>query len=327
MMDSFRREKGIDNILLCSGYRSTEQQQGLYDEDLAETGLDYSLRVALPGYSEHETGYALDLDIVEGEYDGTGDYAYIDRICKSFGYILRYTADKTNITKIEYEPWHYRYVGVPHASYITDNRLVLEEYIAILEELYNFSNGDLLETTAPDGVVYGIYYYDMENLGFNVPVPSDKEYSISGTNTGGVVITFDTGKRGDYKAVMDENLKNLSENYLSKVMPTETQTDTEEDTTLWSWEDEGGIDYEGNDDGSYDGGDNGDSDGYNEENGEEGNGDGGDNSGGDGDDSESGDDFVPEIADVGSEKSFGSVTTPPPKETSKKKYVPVEYDV
>ena len=53
----------------------------------------------------------------------------------------------------------------------------------------------------------------------------------------------------------------------------------------------------------------------------------GDNSGGDGDGSDSGDDFVPEIADVGSEKSFGSVTTPPPKETSKKKYVPVEYDV
>ena len=85
MLDAFYVATGHQDMIVISGYRTTQQQQELYDADLAETGEQTSTRVALPGHSEHESGYALDFSLytdgVQYDYDGTGEYAWINENC------------------------------------------------------------------------------------------------------------------------------------------------------------------------------------------------------------------------------------------------------
>lgn len=201
MLDDFYEATQKDDIVVCSGYRTKEGQQELYDADLESTGLDYSTRVALPGYSEHESGYSIDLTLAENEYDGTGDYAWINEHCSEYGFILRYPENKTSITQIEYESWHYRYVGIPHAEYIMTSGMCLEEYIDMLKN-YKVSeeSTSIFEYTAKDGKIYDIYYVEADTSSDStyIPFPSDKDYSISGNNTDGFIIWFDTGKTGTY---------------------------------------------------------------------------------------------------------------------------------
>ena len=64
---------------------------------------------------------------MQSDYDGTGDYARINENCSHYGYVLRYTEDKQDTTGIQAEPWHYRYVGQPHAAYMQENSVCLEE--------------------------------------------------------------------------------------------------------------------------------------------------------------------------------------------------------
>jgi D-alanyl-D-alanine carboxypeptidase len=200
MLDKFYEETDNDNVVVCSGYRTSETQQELYDEDLESTGLDYSTRVALPGYSEHESGFSIDLTLYDGEYDGTGEYSWIDENCAKYGFILRYPESKTELTSIEYEPWHYRYVGVPSAEYIMKNDLCLEEYISLLKTSYQVSDdgSNILEFTSSDGKIYAIYYVaaDESSDSTYVPVPTDVDFEISGNNQDGFIISFDTGRTG-----------------------------------------------------------------------------------------------------------------------------------
>ena len=90
--------------------------------------------VAVPGTSEHQLGLAVDL--VSSEYTGlderqeeTGSYQWLVKHCAEYGFILRYPNDKTEITGIIYEPWHFRYVGVEAAREIMDQGICLEEYL------------------------------------------------------------------------------------------------------------------------------------------------------------------------------------------------------
>ena len=192
MLDDFYRDTGDDSILVLSGYRTQELQQQLYDEDLEETGLDYSDRVSKPGYSEHQTGYSIDLSISDGEYDGTGIYSWIDEHCAEYGIILRYPDAKQDITNIRYEPWHYRYVGKPHAAYITQNHLCLEEYINLIETTYPYE-GEHLVIADTDGKLYEVYYYakDQEYDSTMVAVPAGRAYTICGTNSNGFIVTVE----------------------------------------------------------------------------------------------------------------------------------------
>ena len=171
------------------------QQQELYDADLEDTGEDTSTLVAKPGYSEHETGYAMDFSLFEdgisADYDGTGEYDWINQNCAHYGFILRYPENKTDLTEIRYESWHYRYVGQPHAYYMQQNDLCLEEYT---ETLKDYSVDNPLEITNWDGKVYQIYYVPAEaGDSTYVMVPPDQEYTVSGNNVDGFIITVDTG--------------------------------------------------------------------------------------------------------------------------------------
>lgn len=89
--------------------------------------------VARPGTSEHQIGLAVDFNSVEGSFKDTKAYAWLIENCTDYGFILRYTKEKQEITGIIPEPWHYRYVGVQAAKKMTEENLCLEEFI----EKYN----------------------------------------------------------------------------------------------------------------------------------------------------------------------------------------------
>ena len=131
-------EKNIQ-IELCSGYRSIERQQELYEEFKEQYGEEYAKNiVAPPGTSEHHTGLALDIGLVidqkkliENEELMNKDNIYkeIHKHLKDFGFILRYNETKEEITGYPYEPWHIRYVGKTVAKIIYENNWTLEEYL------------------------------------------------------------------------------------------------------------------------------------------------------------------------------------------------------
>lgn len=134
---------GVD-LLICSSYRSVDRQVVLFNNQIQEfksygyndeDALTEAAKwVAIPGTSEHHTGLALDIvtptyQVLDFGYEETDAFKWLYSHCTEYGFILRYPKDKTDITKIVYEPWHYRYVGVEAAKYIHENNLCLEEYI------------------------------------------------------------------------------------------------------------------------------------------------------------------------------------------------------
>lgn len=146
-------EAGL-TLYATSGYRSYSTQKAVFDRKAAERGEQAANRsVAKPGYSEHQTGLAMD---IEGETTlGTGlteafgespEGIWVAEHCHEYGFIIRYPKDKTNITGYTYEPWHIRYVGVEAAMEITELGVTFEEYILMvrgdrIEEL----KGDVMQ--------------------------------------------------------------------------------------------------------------------------------------------------------------------------------------
>lgn len=124
-------------IVPVSGYRSNVEQTHIYESSLLENGADFTKKfVALPGCSEDQTGLAIDLainqeviDFIRPDFPYDGICGEFRKLAPKFGFIERYPKGKEQITGIAHEPWHFRYVGCPHAEIITTNNLTLEEYI------------------------------------------------------------------------------------------------------------------------------------------------------------------------------------------------------
>ena len=132
------KKKGIQ-IELDSVYRSVARQKEIVAEFTQKYGADYVKQyVAVPGYSEHHTGLAVDIClVVDGKVIDDNDemiaqkeiFAQIHPLLAEYGFILRYPQGKERITGYSYEPWHFRYVGKETAKKICDAGLVLEEYL------------------------------------------------------------------------------------------------------------------------------------------------------------------------------------------------------
>lgn len=136
------RDDGV-NLIVCSPYRDIDRQTMLFGNKVDRYmggGMSYmdaynlaSQAVTVPGSSEHQIGLAVDI-ITDGYSsldEGFGDTAagkWLADNSAKYGFILRYPSGKEEITSIEYEPWHFRYVGVDAANVITDNGLCLEEF-------------------------------------------------------------------------------------------------------------------------------------------------------------------------------------------------------
>ena len=194
MMSDFAKEYGETDIMVSCGYRSLETQTQLLreeqyysepdDENEGETGEQW---VARPGYSEHQTGYAFDFDLnlKEGgkigiNYDGQGEYSWLNKNCSEYGFIVRYIEGKENITGYNYEPWHFRYVGLPHAQYMEDHKITLEEYLDIVRK---HTGDDAILMEDHDGTFWCIYYVPADDgETTEIAVPEDYEYYISGDN-------------------------------------------------------------------------------------------------------------------------------------------------
>ena len=130
----------LGDIVPVSGWRSRAEQQQIWDDSMAENGEDFTRKyVAIPGCSEHQTGLAIDLalrsdsiDFIRPDFPYDGVCGRFRAIADDYGFIERYPAGKEKITGIAAEPWHFRYVGRPHARLMRDMGLTLEEYVELL---------------------------------------------------------------------------------------------------------------------------------------------------------------------------------------------------
>ncbi|MEG1044551.1 MAG: M15 family metallopeptidase [Oscillospiraceae bacterium] len=132
------------SLWCASGYRSYDLQKKLWDKRYAanlETYKDEDIAytktlewTAYPGRSEHQSGLAVDFNMVDTSFETTKEAKWLYKNAADYGFILRYPKGKTDITKTSYEPWHFRYVGTEYASKIEDSGLCLEEYLEQMEK-------------------------------------------------------------------------------------------------------------------------------------------------------------------------------------------------
>ena len=192
LMDSIN---GWNYIVPVSGWRSFEEQTKIWNDTIKKSGPEFTKKfVAAPGHSEHQSGLAIDLglkqkniDFICPEFPYTGICQKFRSLAADYGFIQRYPADKENITGISHEPWHFRYVGVPHAKIMKEHDFTLEEYIAFLKQ---YCKSKTPYTLLSSDRQIQIYY-----------IPSEKETDIqslingnfpcviSGNNADGYIIT------------------------------------------------------------------------------------------------------------------------------------------
>lgn len=137
------RRAGLD-FCICSAYRTIEKQTELFNNQVAghlNDGMSYedacelaATVVAYPGTSEHNLGLAVDIvardyQLLDEHQAETDEAKWLKENCWKYGFILRYPLNKTEITGIIFEPWHYRYVGVEAAKEIMEKGICLEEYL------------------------------------------------------------------------------------------------------------------------------------------------------------------------------------------------------
>ena len=125
-------EKENMHIRIVSAYRGYDYQKNLYNNYLKYEPIEkvdtYSARA---GYSEHQTGLAIDIDNTKINYNKfhlTNEFSWMKKNAYKYGFILRYPLSKEKITGYKYEPWHYRYIGKEIAEYIYLNDLTYDEY-------------------------------------------------------------------------------------------------------------------------------------------------------------------------------------------------------
>lgn len=186
---------GWEQIAAVSGWRSMREQEEIYAQSLKENGKSFTEKfVALPSCSEHQTGLAIDLALKQEYIDFIcPDFPYTG-ICQTFrqtaipyGFIERYPHSNESITGISHEPWHFRYVGAPHAEIMSSQDLVLEEYISFLKS-YPYGEAG--------------YFYDVKDMSVVVSylkankttdtlfeIDDNIPYSVSGNNIDGFIIT------------------------------------------------------------------------------------------------------------------------------------------
>ena len=174
-MTAAAANENVNHFIISSGYRDLETQEQLYQEK----GADYALPA---GNSEHNLGLALDIGSSLESMDGAPEGEWLKQHAADYGFILRYPKDKTSITGIQYEPWHYRYVGLPHSKIMQSNNFTLEEYLNWLKEHKTVYIN-------VDGQRYQISYKDVpRETAFQIP--ANHKYELSGDNQEGVIATI-----------------------------------------------------------------------------------------------------------------------------------------
>ena len=178
-------------IVPVSGWRSMREQRDIWDGSMAENGTEFTRKyVALPGCSEHQTGLAIDLalrsdniDFIRPDFPYDGICGRFRALAADYGFVERYQSGKEGVTGIAAEPWHFRYVGRPHARIMCEMGLCLEEYVEYLRA-YPYPER-LLEVR---GEVYEAevgFAGARDALGL-----PDAPYQVSGNNVDGYIYTL-----------------------------------------------------------------------------------------------------------------------------------------
>ena len=183
LMDGFYEAEANSDIYVIGAFRTAEEQDEKYN---------YGNSQFQGGYSDYHTGRSFDLGIFptdgssSGYYMPTGVYGWIDEHAAEYGFVVRFPEGKDSETGERQRDYTYRYVGVPHAVYMKQNKLCLEEYIDKIKE---HTNESPLEVTVGNKL-YQIYYAAANAAGdTEVPVPSNKTYTVSGNNVDGFIVT------------------------------------------------------------------------------------------------------------------------------------------
>ncbi|RDY27723.1 D-alanyl-D-alanine carboxypeptidase family protein [Romboutsia weinsteinii] len=199
LMDNSLKElidaiNGQQKMVAVSGYRSKDEQREIYDKSIFENGIEFTRKyVARPMESEHQTGLAIDLgEVVENidficpSFPDIGICKEFKDLAKSYGFVMRYSYDKEDITGISEEKWHFRYVGRPHAEIMDKYNFCLEEYMDFIVD-FTFDNRYLFTTDKQEKVQ--VYYIEGKGDNTEIKIDSNKKYSVSGNNINGFIVT------------------------------------------------------------------------------------------------------------------------------------------
>ncbi len=214
---AFTAHTNGDRFYVTGAYRTVEYQTNLYSSYADEHGADMAaIYVANPGFSEHHTGYAVDLSSVNASGERVTIMAHpetvwINEHCCDYGFILRYPVGTQEITHVAYEPWHFRYIGRENAIAVHTLGFTYEEYIEHIKQ-YSVESGMLF--VSDDGNI-DVAFYNAESRSFSLQAGEEllhgsiifyitasadeftdiilplgiTSYEISGNNDGGFIIT------------------------------------------------------------------------------------------------------------------------------------------
>lgn len=184
-------------MVLVSTYRDYDHQERIFNNRIASNrsnfGMSYeeaykkaSEIIAIPGTSEHQSGLAVDFSnmkmIQQGrtlvkDFSKEKEGKWLLENGSRYGFILRYPEDKTEITEIVFEPWHYRYVGYPHSEIISEKKWTLEEYHEEIENKKKITWEN-----------YSLFYLESEKI-FGNEIYYDDSIKIENNNKGGWILT------------------------------------------------------------------------------------------------------------------------------------------
>jgi len=190
--------EAANEIALVSGFRTEKEQTLIYADSLRQNGAAFTASyVARPNESEHQSGLAIDVgvygeqvDLLCPEFPDYGVSLAFKRRAAAFGFVQRYEHNKTELTGIAEEPWHFRYVGYPHAAIMERDGLCLEEYIAWTKR-NSAANPYLYQDE--HGGRYHIFYIAADEDPTNmtaIPVEENTCYWLSGNNVDGFIVTI-----------------------------------------------------------------------------------------------------------------------------------------
>lgn len=132
-MASVAKDAGL-SLIITASYRSYSGQEKLYNNSVNYGGDNYADKVsARPGHSDHQSGLSVDItkyNTLLAEFETTNEFTWLQENAYKYGFILRYPKDKKYLTGFDYEPWHYRYVGIKAAKTIHDENITFDEYYA-----------------------------------------------------------------------------------------------------------------------------------------------------------------------------------------------------
>lgn len=190
MMSGYYAELSDKSVMITNAFITEEHQNIMFNQALIN-----SKDISQGGFSENQTGLAIDIDVYPKNKKNSDEtienaFTWLKENCAQYGFIFRYPEENNAVTGDSDHIKHLRYVGIPHAFYISSNNLTLEEYI---DELKNYTYGHKSLSFSCFSKEYEIYYIKAKSgiEDVDVYVPTTNSYTISGNNVDGFIVTVE----------------------------------------------------------------------------------------------------------------------------------------